>query len=133
MIHTASKYALAVLFAVTGLWLSPQISSASECAQLDRLQCETSPECMSVKDADGNAAAYLCEPAANACEADFQQMRTVVIDGLVDEDQSYDATAACEATPGCGIVPAGACYCPPLDQISCVCGGGAPLSCAPKP
>jgi hypothetical protein len=107
-------------------------SAAQICESLDRLQCETSPDCMSVKEPDSKTSVYACVPAANACQIDFQQIRTVYLDGVVEDDPAYDRTAACQSTEGCRLVLEGTCYCPPFEHIDCICGGGTPSDCVPE-
>lgn len=105
-------------------------ASAQECASLNRLQCATSPSCMSAKAKGEAGSKYVCVPAKNSCQAGFRQMQVSYVNGQTTLDKSYDAAAACKLKSGCKFVPAGACYCPPLENIDCLCVGGPPSNCA---
>jgi len=115
------------LLTVPGAFIT---ASAQECTSLNRLQCATSPNCMSVKATGEAGSKYVCVPAKTSCQAGFRQMQVSYVNGHAILDKSYDAAAVCESKSGCKFVPAGECYCPPLENIGCYCIGGTPPSCA---
>ncbi len=120
--------------AALGLWVlmvagAFVTASAQDCASLSRLQCATSPDCMSIKAKGETGSKYLCIPAKRSCQAGFRQMQVSDVNGHATLDKSYDPAAACKSKSGCKFVPAGECYCPPLANIECYCVGGTPPSC----
>ncbi len=105
----------------------PSSVAALECSALSPRECVTQGDCTLT----GGDGAYSCRPAANRCEEGFLQ---VVVDdaasgGILPQDE---LAATCAAKPGCRFVPAGQCFCPPVESLICVCGGGTPPSCEPE-
>ncbi|HEY5602153.1 MAG TPA: hypothetical protein VIM41_03515 [Gammaproteobacteria bacterium] len=84
------------------------------CLQMTEQACLASTECVLQQQADSKS--YQCRAVQNACERGFAQ--------------SLHNQEDCERNPQCQFIPAD-CYCPPGAQ--CVCGGGAPAMCVPKP
>ena len=129
MPKSVRNYRVVFLLSLAMLGGSCATAMGQDCASLGRLQCETSADCISVKEANGTAGKYACIPAVNDCQVGFRQLRVSTMGGQTTVDKSYDPAAACQSRQGCKFVPAGDCYCPPFANISCYCVGGSPSNC----
>lgn len=86
-------------------------AATADCAALGELACLAPNDCVLVA-AGESGDGYVCRPAENDCERDF--------------DQRNPDADACAAREGC-TYDGGSCYCPP--DVTCICGGGPPPRC----
>ncbi len=91
---------------------------ASECLQSEpcTLALRESKTITELLSADEGSRNYSCRDSKNHCEQGLRQYREPRL------------KAQCEMRAGCSYSP-GACYCPPISGVKCICGNGPPPSC----
>lgn len=98
-------------------------ASGASCSDLGELECVTSEIC-TLEPVSGDKAPYQCRLSTDICEQGFSQ----IIDLRNDDGSKQSLQQNCQKVPGCEFSP-GYCYCPPLENIHCVCGKGRPPAC----
>ncbi|MEP3279240.1 MAG: hypothetical protein ABJN26_13130 [Stappiaceae bacterium] len=112
------------LLLVAGPFLAVTSTSsfaAPVCSTLDTIACANSEACM--LDLPDEAGSYQCREAVNRCEIGYRQHLSL------EQSNQDNAAGRCEARQGCAFQRPGQCYCPQIEGIACVCGGGKPHLC----